>query len=1378
MTKLLQRTEEYKKWQWKLACLIMIGICAIMPTKSFATHIVGGDLTYRCLGNDRYEVTLMFYRDCVNASEEADFDDPASIAIFNANNALQVHLGQLGQILIPFNADDTLSLASDCFMEGEDGVCVHRTIYKAEVELPFIPGGYQLVYQRCCRNESLSNIIDPLESGASFVTEISETALSECNSSPVFREWPPIYICLNEQLGYDHSATDEDGDSLVYSLCTPLQGATFANPIPQPARKPPYEDVLWNSPYNLENLLGGSDPLTINQQGILSGTAPVIGQFLVGVCVEEYRNGVLIGYTKRDFEYNVVDCDNIVLTSFEVDTSLVCADVVDVQITNTSDGVADDAPIRYTVTSDKGLNLSLEGPDHTFQVNGRQTLIISQMVEVDSECTTNKSQSILIDVEDTGLGFMDTITVCEGSSVAINPGYSSLYEYTWSPTTYLTYADGPNPIAEPAESITYTATVYDPILDCFVEESIHIEVIPNPDVVVDFEVTKECNSLTVTFINNSTGADNFIWDFGDPTNPDFRSTERDPVYTYPAPATYDAVLTVPGDDCNSIRTKRLPVAGEDFMDFAIDTAICGPSLVDLNTGLNPLYLYQWENHPLIADVSAAVPEVYLREDATFNVTVTDPLNMDCQITGSFDVSIGDQLVVDLGDSIFTCEGGPIELNPNGDPDLIYMWTPAGDLDDPTSFNPTADVTQTTRYVAKITDPNDPTCMVRIPLKVIIGLDDGGFEDGDSLIICDSSSFFLNPGANPNLVYVWSPTTGLDDPTHPNPIASPAESTTYTVTVSDSAGVCSIAKSIYIEIVPSDVLLNFDISKECNSLTLMFINTSQGATEYMWFFGDPRFPDSVSTEVNPTHTYPMGGDYEVELRSGDDPNCTAIRARRITITGEDFKDFSDTIVTCDPRVIPLNPDRNPNYIYAWAPDPAIPDTTAANPIISLFEDRTFRVTVTDPLNDTCTIEGEVLVFPNDTLIQNLPDSIIDCMPGTFELHPGGNTGFTYLWSPADKLDDPTSANPTAEVTETTVFTVTITDPNDPDCTITTELKVIISDYVPLITSESVDMVCIGDTVTLSAKGELVDSLTWCDPQGNVISNEATFEFPIEVSGIYTVKGVKGECTFVDSVYMGTRMLIFTLDPETPVCPGDPVEITLTSNSDVEIDSIMWSPMDEIVLGASSDIAVVTPEADATYTATVVFEDGCVVTDSVRVVISDIDNRFEVIADPDTIFFGEASTLTATLEDGATYAWTPADDIVSPNSNQTQVNPPETATYTVDITDANGCMTQKMVQVVVIMVNCNPPNIFLPNAFTPNGDGENDVLFLRGLYVESMELFIYDRWGELVFETKDQNRGWDGTHNGKELAPDVYGYNLMVQCIGGDQFLSKGNISLLR
>lgn len=1195
--------------------LALLMIMMLWSVSGFATHIVGGDLSYKCLGNDQYEVTLMFYRDCLGGNPEADFDDPASIAIYDSKNNLQVHLGQLGQILIKFNADDTLRQESDCFMDG-NGVCVHRTIYRKVVQLPFLKGGYTLAYQRCCRNASLSNIVEPLETGATFITQIKEEALASCNSAPEFREWPPIFICVNEELSYDHSAMDQDGDSLVYRLCTPYTGASKERPIPQPASRPPYDEVVYKSPYNLENLLGGV-PLSIDQQGILSGTPNTIGQFLVGICVDEYRNGQVIGTTRRDFEYNVVDCDNLLLTGFMVDTNTVCADVVDVTVRDNSMGVPENAAYMYTVTSDKGWEMKFNEPDFEIQTNGAQTLTITQSVTIPDVCTTNKTQTITLDVDDTGLGFLDTIVICEGSSVALNPNYNDRYIYSWSPTTYLMFADGPNPIAEPEESILYTATVFDPVLNCTITESVFLEVIANPGVTAGFDVQKECNSLTLNFINTSTGADTFIWTFGDPTNPGFVSTERDPVYTYPSGGTYDVVLTIPGDDCNTIRTKRLAVTGDDFMDFEKDIYNCGPSLIDLNTMLNPLYIYRWEDNPLISDINAAVPEAYVREDASFRVTVIDPLNDTCTIEGIINVQIDDQLVVDLGDTLLTCEPGPVQLNPNGNPSLIYMWSPAELLDDPTSYNPTANITEETRFVAKITDPNDSTCMVRIPLVVKFGIDDGGFEDGDTLIICDSSSFFINPGADPNLVYMWTPVEGLDDPTSPNPIASPLESTSYTVVVTDSMGICSLEKTIHIIIVDSEVYVDFDKFVMCNSLTVMFLNQSRNATTFQWTFGDPTNPDFVSTEENPTYTYPAMGTYDVELRSMDDQNCLAVRAMRVTLTGED------------------------------------------------------------------------------------PDLII---------------------------------------------------------------------------TDSMDMLCPGDTVTFSANTEFVDTFTWCDPNGVVIGTEATIMVPVFISGYYRLKASMGECDYVDSVYIGVRTLQFMLSKDLPICADEPIDITIINNTDFQIDSIVWEPMDDIVIGQGNEQITVRPQETSTYTATVVFEDGCVITDSVTVEVSD-GSRFMITVDPDTIFFGESSTLTVTFEEGATYSWTPSDVLQTPNSNTTVAVPDQTTKFTVNIVDASGCEFMLMDSVVVINVQCEPPFVFLPNAFSPNGDNENDVLFVRGRYIEEMELVIYNRWGEKVFESNNPSDGWDGTFKGKLLAPDVYGYYLRILCIGGDQHVEKGNVTIL-
>ncbi|NND33387.1 MAG: gliding motility-associated C-terminal domain-containing protein, partial [Saprospiraceae bacterium] len=322
----------------------------------------------------------------------------------------------------------------------------------------------------------------------------------------------------------------------------------------------------------------------------------------------------------------------------------------------------------------------------------------------------------------------------------------------------------------------------------------------------------------------------------------------------------------------------------------------------------------------------------------------------------------------------------------------------------------------------------------------------------------------------------------------------------------------------------------------------------------------------------------------------------------------------------------------------------------------------------------------------------------------------------------------------------------------------------------------DMACPGDSILLSAKGELLDSFTWCDPSGNEISTEASFTIAIMESGFYRIKGNVGECEYVDSIFLGLRTLEFMLDKDQPVCADEPVEITVSSNSDFRFDSIVWMPEEDIALGQGSEKVTVRPTETTSYTAVIFFEDGCMVMDSITVEVSDL-TRFTASADPDTIFFGESTTLTATPEEGATYMWEPSDVLETPNANTTVAIPDQNTTFTVNITDAGGCMTMREVPVVVIMVQCEPPFVFLPNAFSPNGDNSNDVLFVRGKYIEEMDFFIYDRWGQLVFESHDPAQGWDGSFKGNALAPDVYGYYLRILCIGGDQHMEKGNVTIL-
>ena len=138
-------------------------------------------------------------------------------------------------------------------------------------------------------------------------------------------------------------------------------------------------------------------------------------------------------------------------------------------------------------------------------------------------------------------------------------------------------------------------------------------------------------------------------------------------------------------------------------------------------------------------------------------------------------------------------------------------------------------------------------------------------------------------------------------------------------------------------------------------------------------------------------------------------------------------------------------------------------------------------------------------------------------------------------------------------------------------------------------------------------------------------------------------------------------------------------------------------------------------------------------------------------------------------------------VSGLNNITIFNPTaridSTAVFTVEVVDEEGCRNEVELRVVVVS-ECREPFIFVPNAFTPNGDNLNDRLFVEGKTIDELYFAVYNRWGEKVFETDDQAIGWDGSFKGRELSPDVFGYYLEVRCFNGATYFKKGNVTLIR
>jgi gliding motility-associated-like protein len=246
----------------------------------------------------------------------------------------------------------------------------------------------------------------------------------------------------------------------------------------------------------------------------------------------------------------------------------------------------------------------------------------------------------------------------------------------------------------------------------------------------------------------------------------------------------------------------------------------------------------------------------------------------------------------------------------------------------------------------------------------------------------------------------------------------------------------------------------------------------------------------------------------------------------------------------------------------------------------------------------------------------------------------------------------------------------------------------------------------------------------------------------------------------------------------LCIGQPTQIFATNSSSTFTFTYDWSPDSLIVSGGTSAVVTVLPTVSQYIYVTASASNGCIVEDSIYVAVGSIPEGSVVASASEyNVPVGSTVTLSGQPSGLVNYNWSPADGVSNPNMQSTSASISGTTLFTLSVSDGV-CVRSDTVLIKAYTFICEEPYIFVPNAFSPNGDNENDVLYVRGQLIEGLLFRVFDRWGEMVFESTDRTIGWDGTFRGKLMDPDVYDYYLKAICIDGEESIIKGNITLMR
>lgn len=743
----------------------------------------------------------------------------------------------------------------------------------------------------------------------------------------------------------------------------------------------------------------------------------------------------------------------------------------------------------------------------------------------------------------------------------------------------------------------------------------------------------------------------------------------------------------------------------------------------------------------------------------------------------------------LGASVCTNNSATLTATAPGG---IYEWfdAPGGTLliTNPSYTTPLLSATtiyyvQTT--ILGCTGPLTPVTVTIAPgLVVNAGPDD---------TICFAGSTTLNGTPNgAGYTYSWTPVAGLSNPAIFNPVASPASTTNYAVTITDAGGCVGTDNvTIYADPQISVAIAGIDVTcfGACNGQTICIPGGGTPAYTYLWTSG------CVAASCSSL----CPGSYSVTVT--DSWGCTATNDTAV---------FQPTLLTasitasapascngaCDGTATAAGNGGTigGGYAYSWNTLPAQLTANATG-----LCDGSYICTITDA--NACTATTSVIIMePSIVVIAPIVSPTI-CFGGSIVLTAsasGGNgTPYSYAWSPAAGLSATNISNPTASPVGTTIYTVNATDANG--CT-ASPVNVTVTVNPPLsVVAAGNASICSGTSTPISAiasNGTGVPyTYSWSPATG--LSNAAIANPTANpaITTVYTVTANDGCSPAVtDSVTITVLALPVVLFSGNILSGCSPVCVTFTDASTVAGSTIAtwdWTFGDGTTFSGQNPPVHCysnTGTANALFTVGLTVTStsgGCTSSDTYLNYISVFANpiaEFNASPNPATILqptvnFTDQSTSTSPI---VTWNWDFGDGSLGSTTNNPSHNYPNVidGTYnaTLTVTDANGC-----IGVVSHPIIISPEfTFFIPNAFTPNDDGINDFFYGQGVGIKKYELYVFDRWGNLIFFADELDKYWDGKANhGSDMAQqDVYVWKVKLTDVFDKKHNYMGTVTIVK
>jgi len=907
-----------------------------------------------------------------------------------------------------------------------------------------------------------------------------------------------------------------------------------------------------------------------------------------------------------------------------------------------------------------------------------------------------------------------------------------------------------------------------------------------------------CSPMAVTFTNNSTGSNNvYRWNFDD-GSPELVTTSSAPinrVFTSGVPRSYNVRLIVEspcGRDTMNLDLSITPnSASLNLTVAASELSGCAPHTVTFYNSSPGATGFEWNFNDGTPLVNTTNPIDTLRHTfttgGTYNVTLRGT-NSCSDTTGNVTITVRPRptAAFTLAQPTY-CVGATVGLTNTSTNATSYLWRfsdgTTSSLQTPSKSFSTPG-TYTVRLIA-YNGTGATACADSVQQDVVVS----ATQTGSMTVTPPSSScapytVTLTNNTTPATSVSWDlgDNSGIRTTNSVTHTYTQAGNYTVTLTVT-TAGGCTYTTTQTIVVSGPRGQLLYTGGYKCPGQSVRFEAIATGANSYTWDFGNGVTQTTTGPVV--VYDYPNPGNYlpSVILNS---PGCNfevrgtdSVRIERITngfqVVAQNFCDstrltFIDTSTVFFGRTFV-----NWNFGNGMT-------ATGSPARITITNDQTLNVTQVVGSNSGCTDtlrrQVNVLVW-NTPVVQIVPpagnvacsrdqvtfDAVINAADPVTNLQWSTSNGITGTTTPFR----PTFANPGTYTIQLVVSTAN-------GCTATSTSTLTVNQKPTVSFIQDTVRICEGNSVVLAANSTGATVFSWT-PSNNLSCNNCPNPTANpRASTNYTITADNGTgCTATASVFVQvTPQLQPTVLPMSDsICLGDSLQMLASGG-----DNYLWTGPN--LSCTTCPNPVITPTASAIYTVTI--SNSCF-TQTTDIPIG-VGNQPEINLGPDLVLpAGTVRQLAPTVSNGpiTTWIWSPATNLSCANCPAPTLTARSTTTYTVIAMNSFGCWSS---DTITVRTFCESAQVYVPNAFSPDGDGINDVLMVRGSGIAQVKSFrVFNRWGEIVYEranfpANDPAYGWDGKVKGTVSPPDVFVYTAEVVCENGTTYTYKGNVSVLK